>query len=98
MTYRIEIKPSAQKELAKIPKTSALKIIDKINAHLNYSPTDEKIKSLAKDPRPSGCKKLTGTDHSFRVRIGNNRVVYSIFDDRLIIQVIKIGHRKDVYK
>ena len=85
MTYRIEIKPSAQKELAKIPKTSALKIIDK-------------IKSLAKDPRPSGCKKLTGTDHSFRVRIGNNRVVYSIFDDRLIIQVIKIGHRKDVYK
>ena len=85
MTYEIEIKSSAQKELAKLPRNIADKVI-------------ENIRALAKDPRPNGCKKLVGTDYAYRIRINNYRVVYSIFDQQLVIQVIKIAHRKDVYK
>ena len=85
MTYEIEIKSSAQKELAKLPRNIADKVI-------------ENIRALANDPRPDGCKKLVGTDYAYRIRINNYRVVYSIFDQQLVIQVIKIAHRKDVYK
>jgi mRNA interferase RelE/StbE len=85
MTYLIEIKQSAQKELAKLPRSIADKVI-------------KQIKVLADDPRPNGCKKLVGTDHTYRIRINDYRVVYSIFDQQLVIQVIKIGHRKQIYK
>ena len=50
------------------------------------------------NPYPKGCKKLTGSEHSYRVRIGDYLVIYTVFDDKLIIQVIKIGHRKDIYR
>lgn len=85
MTYSIEIKQSAQKELAKLPRSIADKVI-------------KQIKVLADDPRPNGCKKLVGTDYTYRIRINDYRVVYSIFDQQLVIQVIKIGHRKQIYK
>ncbi|MGH8476603.1 MAG: type II toxin-antitoxin system RelE family toxin [Methylococcales bacterium] len=84
MANRIETKSSARKELATIPANIAVTIISN-------------IKALAHNSRPEGCKKLTGTDYSYRVRVGNYRVVYSIFDDQMVIQVIKIGHRKDIY-
>jgi len=83
--YTIEIKSSAQKELSQLPKLIAEKIVTQ-------------IKMLAENPRPNGCKKLVGTEHSYRVRVNDYRVVYSIFDRRLIVQVIKVGHRKDVYQ
>lgn len=85
MTYSIEIKQSAQKELAKLPANMADKII-------------KQVRALADDPRPNGCKKLVGTDYTYRIRINDYRVVYSIFDQQLVIQVIKIGHRKDIYR
>jgi mRNA interferase RelE/StbE len=85
MTYEIEIKSSAQKELTKLPRSIANKVI-------------QNIRELANDPRPSGCKKLVGTEYAYRIRINNYRVVYSIFDQQLVIQVIKIAHRKEVYK
>jgi mRNA interferase RelE/StbE len=56
------------------------------------------IKSLADNPRPDGCKKLKGVDSVYRIRINDYRVVYSIIDQCLIIQVIKIGHRKEIYQ
>jgi len=83
--YRIEIKQSAKKELAQLPKSIAEKIAIQITA-------------LADNPRPNGCKKLVGTEHSYRIRINDYRVVYSIFDQELIIQVIKLGHRRDIYR
>lgn len=83
--YFIEIKRSAQKELSQLPKPVAEKIVTQ-------------IRGLADNPRPNGCKKLVGTEHSYRIRVSDYRVVYSIFDQRLIIQVVKIGHRKDVYQ
>ena len=83
--YRIEIKQSAKKELVQLPKPIAEKITMQIIA-------------LADNPRPNGCKKLVGTEHSYRIRINDYRVVYSIFDQELIIQVIKLGHRRDIYR
>ena len=85
MIYAIEIKQSAQKELAKLPRNIADKII-------------KQIRGLADEPRPIGCKKLVDTDFTYRIRINDYRVVYSIFDQQLVIQIIKIGHRKHIYK
>jgi len=82
--YNIEIKASAQKELKKLPDKELKKII-------------EKISSLAINPRPTGCKKLSG-DEKYRIRIGNYRVLYSIEDEILVIFIAKVGHRKDVYE
>ncbi|MDD5319033.1 MAG: type II toxin-antitoxin system RelE/ParE family toxin [Methylococcales bacterium] len=56
------------------------------------------IEELADNPHPAGHKKLIGSDHTYRIRCGDYRIVYSVFDDCLIIHIVKIGHRKDVYK
>jgi mRNA interferase RelE/StbE len=57
----------------------------------------ERIRSLADDPRPPGCQKLSGSE-KYRVRQGSYRIVYTIKDDRLIILVIRIAHRRAVYR
>mgnify|MGYP001580816136 FL=1 len=54
--------------------------------------------ALAATPRPKGVKKLTGTDDLYRIRVGDYRIVYQIHDDRLIVLVVRIGHRRDVYR
>jgi len=82
--YKIYIKPTAVKELQKIPKRDVSRIIGK-------------IRSLSSTPRPPGCEKLSA-DEKYRIRQGRYRIVYSIEDDRLVVLVIKIGHRKDVYR
>jgi mRNA interferase RelE/StbE len=82
--YKIYIKPTAVKELQKIPKRDVSRIIDK-------------IRSLSSNPRPAGCEKLSA-DEKFRLRKGRYRIVYSIEDLKLVVLVIKIGHRKDVYR
>ena len=82
--YKIQIKPSAVKELEKLPGKDLQKIISK-------------IKSLSGDPRPPGCEKLSG-DEKYRIRQGNYRIVYAIEDDILIVFVVKIVHRRDIYK
>lgn len=82
--YKIEIKKSAQKELKSLPNKELKKII-------------EKISSLATNPRPTGCKKLSG-DEKYRIRVGNYRVLYSIEDNILVIFIVKVGHRKNVYE
>ncbi len=85
MTYRVEIKASAQKELAAIQKQDR----ERIHA---------RILLLADDPRPSGVKKMVGSTSEWRLRVGNYRIVYAILDQRLLIEVIKIGDRKEVYR
>lgn len=82
--YKIEIKKSAVKELNNLPNNDLKKII-------------RKIQDLTNNPRPGGCKKLSG-EEKYRIRSGNYRILYTIEDDVLIIYVIKIGHRKDVYR
>jgi len=82
--YNILIKPSAVKEIENIPRKDRLRII-------------QKIQGLANNPRPQGCEKLTG-ENRHRIRQGVYRIVYSVSDRELHIIVVKVGHRRDVYK
>jgi mRNA interferase RelE/StbE len=83
--YRILIKAPAARDIEEIgSRSDRRRIVDRIAA-------------LAEDPRPGGCEKLTGRG-KYRVRQGPYRILYSIHDDHLIVHVVKVGHRKDVYR
>jgi len=83
--YKLRIKKSAAKELEAIPrKSDRRKIVSRIEA-------------LAENPRPNGCRKLSGSER-YRIRQGSYRVVYAIEDDQLVVYVVKIGDRKSVYR
>ena len=82
--YRIEWRSSTKKDLRRISKSEVQKII-------------ESVEALSKQPRPNGSMKLSGSDFTYRIRIGNFRVIYEIHDDVVLIEVVKVGHRKDVY-
>ena len=83
-SYRLFIKPSAAKELEVTPRKDRRRLVTRIQL-------------LAKDPRPFGCEKLSGHD-LFRIRQGNYRVLYSVRDEELVVQVIRVGHRSEVYR
>jgi mRNA interferase RelE/StbE len=74
----------------------ALKELEKINEPF-YSNIKEAISNLTENPRPAGYKRLKGRD-GYRIRIGNYRVIYDIFDTELIIEIVTLGHRKDIYE
>ncbi len=84
-TYTVTILPSALGRLAELPRRDQKKI-------------KERIDRLAVDPRLPGVQKLQGESDLFRLRSGNYRIIYSIEDVRLIVLVIRIGHRRDVYR
>ena len=84
-SYKVEFTRSAEKDLRRIDKQFVARIF-------------AAIESLECDPRPVGCTKLSGSEHTYRIRVGSYRVIYDIEDDRLLVLVIKVGHRKDVYK
>jgi mRNA interferase RelE/StbE len=77
-------------------KTSAAKEIEDIPNRKDRRRVVERIRSLEGDPRPPGCQKLSGQDR-YRVRQGAYRIVYSIHDESLVVQVVRVGPRKDVY-
>ena len=85
MQYDVIIKPSAEKQLDKLPKTVRIRVI-------------EKLEELCHDPRPEGAVKLKGAEDLWRIRIGVYRVIYQILDDRLLVFVLRVSHRKDIYK
>ncbi|MET8908403.1 type II toxin-antitoxin system RelE/ParE family toxin [Micromonospora sp. NPDC004551] len=85
MTYKVEIRPSALKSIDKIDRQSRARVLRRIQA-------------LAEDPRPAGCEKLTNEDNLWRVRAGDYRVVYQILDDALLVTVVRVGHRSQVYQ
>jgi len=78
------IKPSAAEEVEGLPKPERRRIIAKIS-------------SLSRDPRPPGCEKLSGHDQ-YRLRQGNYRILYGIQDRDRVVVVVKVGHRRDVYR
>ena len=82
--YSVFFKASAQKELDAIPKRDLQRIM-------------ERIAGLAVEPRPYGCEKLSAQER-FRIRQGNYRIVYSIQDLELTVWVVKVGHRREVYR
>jgi mRNA interferase RelE/StbE len=83
-SYRLLIKPSAVKELEALPAKDRRRIVPR-------------IEGLASEPRPHGCEKLSGLEQ-YRVRQGDYRVVYGVDDDARVVIVVKIGHRRDVYR
>jgi len=82
--YSLFFKESVQKDLDGIPKKDLRKILNR-------------IKSLAADPRPPGCEKLTGRDRH-RLTQGRYRIVYAVQDEERTVTVVKVGHRKDIYR
>lgn len=85
-SYRVLIKPSAAKEIEAVDqKKDRQRIV-------------ARIRSLADDPRPPGCEKLAGEDDRYRIRVGRYRVIYSVGDGELLVVVVRVGHRKDVYR
>jgi len=81
--YRIEYTAAASKSLAKLPTTIAIRIKATIDA-------------LADDPHPQGSIKLTGSN-SYRVRVGDYRIIYTVYNQRLLVEIVRIGHRSDIY-
>ncbi|GAB2486648.1 type II toxin-antitoxin system RelE/ParE family toxin [Algoriphagus taiwanensis] len=88
-------------EKTKMPKyrvflsRRAKKDLDKLD-NLKAKPILSAIANLSEEPRPSGCKKLKGRD-GYRIRVGDYRIIYEIFDSDLIVDIIALGHRKDIY-
>jgi mRNA interferase RelE/StbE len=78
-------------------KPSALKELDSVGSRRLRRALAARIQALAADPRPTGCRKLAGGDR-YRVRSGEYRVVYSVDDAQRAVLVVKVGHRKDVYR
>ena len=83
--YVLDIKPSARKELENLSDSLIARLAPKIDG-------------LASDPRPSGCRKLRGYKDFWRIRVGEYRVVYIIDDDRKMVSVTRVAHRRDVYE
>jgi len=84
-SYKIEFKKSAEKDLAKLPRAILPRVV-------------KAIRALEKDPFPHGVKKLRNYEKSYRIRVGNYRILYTVFKGILIIEIIRIGHRKEIYR
>jgi mRNA interferase RelE/StbE len=83
-SYKLLFKRSVKKDFRQIPKQDVVAIL-------------QRIETLSNDPRPNGCEKLSGQER-YRVRQGVYRIIYEIIDEHLIVTVVKIGHRREVYK
>jgi mRNA interferase RelE/StbE len=84
-SYSVELTHTAEKQLRRLAKRDRSRVV-------------EAIRKLAEKPRPHGARKLQGYDDVYRIRVGHYRVVYEVFDDRIVVIVLKIGHRKDIYR
>lgn len=82
--YSVEISATAEKELKKLGRDDEIRLLRRISL-------------LADDPRPDGCRKMSGYDHLYRIRVGRYRVIYEIDGENVIVIVLKIGHRRDNY-
>ena len=85
MANRVTYVASAAKALRKLDRQTARHILEALNA-------------LADDPRPPGCIKLQGGEGELRIRIGDYRVVYDVVDDELVVLILRVGHRREVYR
>jgi mRNA interferase RelE/StbE len=83
--YTLQFARPARKELEPLPKKLRESIIAAIEA-------------LQDDPRPHGCKKLKGSKNAYRIRVGDYRVVYEVYDDKVVVFIVRVRHRKDAYR
>ena len=83
--YKVELVATARRELLKLPAKIRVRVADA-------------IRSLGANPRPTGCKKLAGNAAYYRIRVGDYRVLYEVRDRAILVLVIKVGHRREVYR
>lgn len=84
MSYRVEFTTAAARQVRKLPRPARDRVL-------------EAISGLREDPRPPAAKKLVGEQTAWRIRIGDYRVIYDVFDGELVVTVVRAGHRRDVY-
>ena len=85
MSYRVELSTAASRQVRKLPRPVRDRVLDGLEA-------------LSEDPRPHGSKKLAGEQTAWRIRIGDYRVIYDVFDDELVVSVVRAAHRREVYR
>jgi mRNA interferase RelE/StbE len=85
VSYHVEWKDSASKELKRLDRSVIPRIVAAVD-------------DLAQNPFPQGCRKLRGGGESYRIRVGDYRVVYKVAERRLVIEIVRVRHRKDVYR
>jgi mRNA interferase RelE/StbE len=83
--YNIEWKRTANKELRHLPREVILRIL-------------KAVEGLRTNPFPSGVRKLAGAEHQYRIREGDYQIIFTVHADRLVVEVIRVGHRRDVYR
>ena len=83
--YEVSVARSVQKALSKLPKKDVQNIV-------------RSIEGLAHNPYPDGCRKLRGEEFVYRVRQGHYRIIYEVLNSKLVVLVLKVGHRKNVYR
>ena len=84
-SYSVELTRTAEKQLRRVAKRARSRLLDAIEA-------------LGTKPRPQGARKLQGYEDIYRIRVGQYRVVHEVIDDRVLVIVLKLGHRKDIYR
>ena len=83
--YSIEVSQTAERQLRKLPAQDCSRLLTS-------------IAGLSIDPKPRGCRKLRGYDDVFRIMVGTFRVIYSIKEAKIVVIILKVGHRRDVYR
>lgn len=82
--YRVELTRAAERDLRGLSRDVLRRV-------------DRKIQALANDPRPHGAKKLEGSANTYRVRVGDYRILYEIEDAAILVLVVRVGHRREIY-
>ncbi|HEY2328768.1 MAG TPA: type II toxin-antitoxin system RelE/ParE family toxin [Verrucomicrobiae bacterium] len=85
MAFRIEWKKSTRKDLRKLPSSAADRIV-------------AAVENLAENPFPYGVEKLSGSEHAYRIRLGDYRIVYEVVTESKLVEIQRVRHRKDVYR
>jgi mRNA interferase RelE/StbE len=85
MAYTVEIRPAARRQIKKLPFSVQKRVV-------------ARLVELGNNPHPTDAKKLRGSMELARVRVGDYRIIYQVCDDVLIVVIVKVGHRRDVYR
>jgi mRNA interferase RelE/StbE len=83
-SYNIRWKASAARELKKLPQSTLSRVL-------------KAVEKLRATPYPEGVRKLVGSEHTYRIRVGDYRIIYTVRASELVIEIIRVGHRKEVY-